>query len=159
MLVQSAPTSGLTTHDKAYYSAAINFVRPGLILKVDRAEIAADGTIRAWLRITDPKSQPLDRLGVTTPGTVSASLVAAYIPKGETQYVSYTTRSPISPITAVTAIQAGADSGGTWTLVSDGYYVRHGHAVLRRRLPLCSRRLVEARGARRGHHSGLQCLP
>ena len=45
VLVQSAPSPGLTTHDKAYYAAAVNFIRPGLILKVDRAEIAADGTI------------------------------------------------------------------------------------------------------------------
>ena len=122
VLVQSAPTSGLTVHDKAYYAAAANFIRPGLILKVDRAEIATDGTIRAWVRITDPKSQPLDRLGVTTPGTISASMVAAYIPKDATQYVSYTTRTQTSSLTGKSAVQAGADSGGTWTLVSDGYY-------------------------------------
>jgi OmcA/MtrC family decaheme c-type cytochrome len=52
----------------------------------------------------------------------------AYLPpttKGEvTDYVAYTTRSQKSPITGVTAIQAGTDSGGTYTPsgLNDGVY-------------------------------------
>jgi OmcA/MtrC family decaheme c-type cytochrome len=46
----------------------------------------------------------------------------ATIPKGQEQYVSYVTRIQKSPITGNSAIQAAADSGGTFTLVSDGLY-------------------------------------
>ncbi len=38
------------------------------------------------------------------------------------QYVAYTTRTQTSPITGKSAIQAGADSGGVFTQVSDGVY-------------------------------------
>ncbi|MBI4874693.1 MAG: OmcA/MtrC family decaheme c-type cytochrome [Acidobacteria bacterium] len=74
------------------------------------------------MKITDPKGLPLDRAGIETPGAVSGSLILAYIPKGQTQYTAYTTRSATSPITNRTAIQAGADSGGVWTQVAPGEY-------------------------------------
>ena len=102
--------------------AQMNFIRPGLVIKVKSASIAADGTITARLRLSDPKDQPLDRLGVETPGTISVSLIAARIPQGATQYVAYTTRTATSPITGVSAIQAGSDTGGTWTRTADGEY-------------------------------------
>ena len=41
--------------------------------------------------LTDPQGLPLDAAGVTTPGAVSMAYVAAYIPKGQEQYVAYTT--------------------------------------------------------------------
>jgi OmcA/MtrC family decaheme c-type cytochrome len=111
-------------HEKAFFADAqtVEFVRPGLTLTVNSAQIAADGTITATVSITDPGGLPLDRLGVTTPGAVSISFVAANIPKGKEQYVAYTTRSQKSPITNVTAIQAGADAGGAFTQVTDGVY-------------------------------------
>lgn len=111
-------------HEKAFYTSAatVEFVRPGLVFKITGAQIAADGTITATLSITDPLGLPLDRLGINTPGPVAVSMVAATIPKGQEQYVAYTTRTQKSPITGVTAIQAGADTGGTFTLVSDGVY-------------------------------------
>ncbi len=102
--------------------AQINFVRPGLNLKIVGASIAADGTIKARVQVTDSKGLGLDRLGVTSPGAVSISLIVATIPKGQTQYIAYTTRAQKSPINGVTAIQAGTDSGGVWTPVSDGVY-------------------------------------
>jgi len=110
--------------DKAFFAdpAAIAFVRPGLIFKVTAAQIANDGTMTATVSITDPLGLPLDRLGIATPGPVAMSFVAATIPKTQEQYTAYTTRSQKSAITGVTAIQAGADSGGTFTLVSDGVY-------------------------------------
>jgi OmcA/MtrC family decaheme c-type cytochrome len=106
----------LTSHDKAYYADPnlLNFVRPGLVLKVVSAGIASDGTITAKVRITDLKGVGLDRDGVVTPGPVSISCMAAYIPSGQTQYVAYTTRIQNSPITNKSATQAGTDSGGTW---------------------------------------------
>ncbi|MBZ5603239.1 MAG: OmcA/MtrC family decaheme c-type cytochrome [Acidobacteriia bacterium] len=110
--------------DLAYYAdaATVNFVRPGLVFKVTSAQIASDGTIAATISVTDPQGLALDRLGVTTPGAVSISLIAATIPKSQEQYTAYTTRSQKSPITGNTAIQAGADSGGTFTPNSDGTY-------------------------------------
>ena len=110
---------------RAYYAAqaTVNFVRPGLTMKIVSANIAQDGTISVDYKITDPKGLPLDSAGITTPGAVSVSFIAAYIPKGQTQFVAYTTRTQTSPITKVTAIQAGADSGGTTKQVADGEYV------------------------------------
>jgi OmcA/MtrC family decaheme c-type cytochrome len=111
----SADGPEYSTADKAYYAdaAQVAFVRPGLVFKIVSASVAADGTVQARYTITDPQGLPLDRNGVYTPGVVSRSLIVAYIPKGKTQYVAYTTRSQTSPITGVTAIQAGTDSGGT----------------------------------------------
>jgi OmcA/MtrC family decaheme c-type cytochrome len=124
-VVVSAPQSPFTTKDKAFYADAntINFVRPGLNIQVTGAEIAADGTIRARVKLTDPRGLPLDRLGVETPGPVSVSLVAATIPKGQNMYTAYTTRVQTSPITGQSAVQAAADTGGTWQTVATGEYI------------------------------------
>ena len=114
-----------TARDKAFYADArtISFVRPGLDLKIASAEVAADGTIRATVRIADPKGVPLDREGIVSPGSVAMSFIAAYIPQGQTQYVSYTTRTQVSNITSNSAIQAAADTGGIFTKTADGEYV------------------------------------
>jgi hypothetical protein len=47
----------LTPKDKAFYADEnlINFVRPGLVLRVVSGAIADDGTIKARVRITDPR--------------------------------------------------------------------------------------------------------
>src|SRR5437588_7113408 len=90
----SAPKAPLTRHDKAYYldAAQVNFIRPGLVIAVKSVKTAADGTVTTDFTIADPKGIPLDRDGVLTPGPVSTSFILAYIPQGQTQYVSYTTR-------------------------------------------------------------------
>src|SRR5215467_8896151 len=74
--------------EKAFYADAntVEFVRPGLVFKITGAQIAADGTITATISMTDPQGLGLDRLGVSTPGAVSVSMVAATIPKGQEQY-------------------------------------------------------------------------
>jgi OmcA/MtrC family decaheme c-type cytochrome len=119
-----ANEKGFTRHEKAFYADAntVNFVRPGLVIKVTGASIAKDGTVTADLTLTDPKGVALDRLGVTTPGAVSVSFILAYIPKGQTQHVSYTVRAQKSPITGDTAMQAGADSGGVFKDLGNGAY-------------------------------------
>ena len=121
----SATKDRFTTADKAFYldDKAANFVRPGLVVKILSAEIATDGTAKARVLFTDPKGQPLDRDGVYTPGAITAGLVLAVIPKGETTYTAYTTRVQTSPITKVAATQANADAGGTWAKVAEGEYV------------------------------------
>lgn len=101
---------------------AMNFVRPGLIIKVTAAEIATDGTIRARVKLTDPKGAALEREGVNTPGPVSVSFIAAYIPAGQTQYRAYTTRVQVGAANGVSAEQASADSGGTFRQTGEGEY-------------------------------------
>jgi OmcA/MtrC family decaheme c-type cytochrome len=126
VVLMSAPKkTAFTPHDKAYYAseATVNFVRPGLTLKIVSASVAQDGTISVDYKVSDPKGLPLDPAGITTPGAVSVSFLCAYIPKGQTQFVSYATRAQTSPITKVTALQAGADSGGTTKQVADGEFV------------------------------------
>src|ERR1700694_4174269 len=122
--LQSESSYSLSKHEKAYYASAsvTNFVRPGLVFKVTTASIAQDGTITARLLVTDPKGVPLDRDGILTAGAVSISLVGATIPKGQEQYVSYTTRVQTSPITKVSATQAAADSGGSFAKNDIGDY-------------------------------------
>ncbi len=120
----SAPQKPYSSHEKAFFAdaAAVQFVRPGLVLKITAAQIVADGTITATISITDPEGLPLDRTGASTPGAVSISMVAAVIPKGQTQYVSYTTRTQTSTATGNSALQAASDSGGSFTQVSEGEY-------------------------------------
>ena len=125
VLLNADKKTEFTVHDKAYYAdpATINFVRPGLTMTIASAKIASNGTISVDYKLTDPKGLPLDLAGVQTPGAVSVSFMAAYIPNGQSQYVSYATRPQTSPITKVTANQAGTDSGGTTQPVAVGEYI------------------------------------
>ena len=122
--LQSEGKYSFTKLDKAYYADAnvIAFVRPGLVFKVSSASIAQDGTITARILVTDPQGLPLDRAGVDTPGTVSISMIAATIPNGQKQYVSYTTRTVTAQTGGATGVQAASDSGGTFTANADGDY-------------------------------------
>ena len=121
----SADGPAFTARELAFYADAnLNaFVRPGLAFKVNSVNVTSDGTVKVDFSVTDPKGSPLDRTGVYTPGVVSTSFILARIPKGQTQYVAYTTRSQTSPITGMTATQAGTDSGGTYSNVADGEYL------------------------------------
>jgi OmcA/MtrC family decaheme c-type cytochrome len=127
MYLVSADGPDFTEQDKAYYADAnmVAFVRPGLAFKITGVTVGADGTVKARFQISDPKNLPLDREGVFTPGTVNSSWILARIPKGQTQYVAYTTRNAgPSPITGKSAVQAGTDSpAGTYEKVADGEYI------------------------------------
>jgi OmcA/MtrC family decaheme c-type cytochrome len=125
----AALTAGSTRHtwtkrDKAYYASpnVLNFVRPGLVLKITSANIAQDGTISATFNITDEAGAPLDRNGVDTPGAVSVSCMAAVIPQGQEQYTAYTFKQVTATTNGQTATQAGTDSGGTFASTTDGTY-------------------------------------
>ena len=119
----SAPRRPYSTHEKAFFAddSTVEFVRPGLVITINSAQIAADGTITTVYTVSDPAGLPLDAAGVTTPGTISLSFIAAVIPNNEEQYTSYTTRTATGTVLATTQ-QAGADSGGVSTQVGAGQY-------------------------------------
>jgi OmcA/MtrC family decaheme c-type cytochrome len=97
--------------------------KTGVVVKILSAGIAKDGTITARATIADSNGNPLDRLGVATPGTVSLSFIAAYIPAGQTQYVAYTTTVLAATLnTNPSQAQAANDSGGTFTTNALGDY-------------------------------------
>ena len=119
----STPASRFNIHEKAYYAdpSIVAFVRPGLVIAINSASLSADGTINVSFALTDPQGLPLDLAGVTTPGAISLSFIAAYIPKGQGQYVAYTTRTASGPVISSTN-QASSDSGGAYTTLSTGQY-------------------------------------
>ena len=119
----STPKPRFNKHEKAFYAdeATVSFVRPGLVITINSASIAADRTISAVFTVSDPQGLPLDMAGITTPGPISLSFVAAYIPKGQEQYTAYTTRSASGAAIASTN-QASSDSGGTYSTVAAGQY-------------------------------------
>jgi len=124
-VLSSAPKKTLLTpRDKAYYADQnkINFVRPGLIMKVLAANIAADGTLSVDYKLTDTKGLGLDRLGISTPGAISISFLVAYIPKGETQYFSYITRQRTSTDGKNTVTQATGENTGVQKVTGEGLY-------------------------------------
>ena len=99
--------------------------KTGVVVKIQSAAIAKDGTITVRATIVDSDGIPLDRLGVATKGPVSMSFIAAYIPAGQSQYVSYTTsvaKPSIPGNTNPSQTQAANDSGGTFTTNAVGDY-------------------------------------
>ncbi len=114
---------GISAHSRAAYAdpSLVSFVRPGLAVKITGATIGADGAIAVSFMVTDPKGLPLDVQGVSTPGTVSTSFVAAYIPKGGSDWDSLITRAQSSPVTGKSANQPAADSGGTVTAAGNAF--------------------------------------
>jgi OmcA/MtrC family decaheme c-type cytochrome len=119
----SAPRKPYSIHEKAFYAddATVQFVRPGLTITINSAAIAKDGTITVTYTVADPSGLPLDTTGVTTPGTISLSFIAAVIPNNQEQYTSYTT-SVVTGTKIASTQQAGADSGGSATNVGPGQY-------------------------------------
>ena len=103
--------------------AQINYIRPGVVVKIVSAGVAADGTITARVKVTDPKGVPLDMNGVNTPGPITLRLIAAYIPAGQKEYTAYTTTILKATLNSnPSQIQAATDSGGTFTANADGDY-------------------------------------
>lgn len=110
--------------------AAAIFGPVGVNVIVQSAAIAKNGTITVRVTITDSAGHALDRLGVYTAGPVSLSFIAATIPAGQSQYVSYTT-SVSAPTNTTNApqIQAANDSGGTFTQNAIGDYTYTFHTL------------------------------
>jgi OmcA/MtrC family decaheme c-type cytochrome len=99
-------------------ATSFNSFQTGVRVKVKSASIAKDGTIVAQFTLTDSNGAGLDNAGVQTPGPVSLSFVAAYIPNGQTQYTAYTTTVLDATVNNnPSQTQAGTDTGGTYALV------------------------------------------
>jgi OmcA/MtrC family decaheme c-type cytochrome len=125
VVLVAARKSTFTPHEKAFYAdpSVVEYVNPGLTITVVSAKIASNGTISVDYKLTDPTGAALDSAGVVTPGPVSLSFLAAYIPAGQSQYSSYITRVSTAATGGATATQATTDSGGTYQTVSTGEYI------------------------------------
>jgi OmcA/MtrC family decaheme c-type cytochrome len=103
----------------------IAYIRPGLKLKVNSITIGTDRKLVVDVSFTDDFDQPVDRLGRSTPGPISASFIIAWWNAEERHYTSYITRTatgvPTSPNPGARAIQAATDSGGVWTDLETGH--------------------------------------
>lgn len=121
--LKSAGKNPFTKRDKAYYAdpKLVAFVNPGMVITINSAKIANDGTIGVTYTITDPNGLPLDVTGATTPGVISLAYEAAYIPKGQEQYVAYTTASATGSVLG-TITRPNFELGGVSTPVGPGQY-------------------------------------
>ena len=110
--------------DKAFYAdpALVAFVRPGLVITINSASINNAGAITVNYTIADPSGLPLDVAGVNTPGAVSLTYFAAYIPKGQEQYVSYTTASATGAVLGTVTRPTFEEGGGKVTSLGNGQY-------------------------------------
>jgi OmcA/MtrC family decaheme c-type cytochrome len=101
--------------------AMIDFVVPGLNITINSASISSAGAISVTYTLTDPNGLPLDSTGATTPGVISLAYVAAYIPKGQEQYVAYTTEQATGAVLG-TITRPFFELGGTATATGPGKY-------------------------------------
>src|SRR5580700_8084590 len=94
-LVAAQQKRHFSPREKAFYAdaATVEYVNPGLVITVTGATIVANGTITVQYTLTDPTGLPLDSAGVSTPGTISTSFIAGYIPNSGEQYTTYTTKA------------------------------------------------------------------
>ena len=120
---QPDPRTLYAPQQKEYWLSADEFgyIRPGLNITVNSITIGADNKAVVDLSYTDSLGQPLDRHGAITAGPISTSFILSWWDPASRNYTAYTTRKQTSPITGVTAIQAGADSGGTFTDIDLGH--------------------------------------
>ncbi len=95
---------------------------PGLGIKINSASIAANGAITLTYTLSDPKGLPLDAAGVTTPGPISLTYFASYIPKGQEQYVAYTTAQATGAALGTITRPTFEEGGGTVTSTGPGQY-------------------------------------
>src|SRR5579863_4882276 len=110
--------------DKAFYAdpALVSFVNPGLVIKINSAKIASSGAISLTYTLSDPNGQPLDATGATTAGAISLTYFASAIPKGQEQYVSYTTAPATGAKLGTITRPTFEEGGGTLTSPGPGQY-------------------------------------
>jgi OmcA/MtrC family decaheme c-type cytochrome len=104
-----------TSQAEHYLTAEqLAYIRPGFNVTVKSVTIGADRKPVVQLAFTDDLGQPLDRLGVQTPGTLSVSFILAWYDAVNIDYIDYSTRVQNSSITGNSFAQASTDSGGKW---------------------------------------------
>jgi len=132
VLVNGARKTPFSKHELAAYADPnlVQYVQPGLSISVVSANVATDGTVTVDYKLTDPNGAGLDRSGIVTPGAVSTSFLIAYVPKGQSQFTSYISKTVTAAVGGATAVQATGDSGGTYTVVSTGEYIYKFNAKL-----------------------------
>ncbi len=110
--------------EKAFYAdpALVDFVRPGFVITINSAKISSAGAISVTYTLTDPFGLPLDAAGVNTPGVVSLTYIASYIPKGQAQYVAYTTAPATGKVLGTITRPGFEEGGGTLTSLGSGQY-------------------------------------
>jgi OmcA/MtrC family decaheme c-type cytochrome len=95
----TAAGEGLKTNykptEKAYYltDAQASFVQPGLKLEIQHVAFDPLPNVNVTFKLSDDAGQPLDRLGIQTPGTVAMQFILSRIRPGDTQYTSYVLRT------------------------------------------------------------------
>lgn len=107
---------GIVKPDQAQY------VQPGLVITITAASISSNGTISVNYTLADPTGAPLDSAGVNTPGAIALAYVAAYIPKGQEQYVAYTTEQSTGAVLGTITRPFFELGGGTVTQTAPGQY-------------------------------------
>src|ERR1700733_13463339 len=110
--------------DKAFYAdpALVDFVRPGLVITINSAKISSAGAISVTYTLTDPFGLPLDAAGVNTPGVVSLTYFVSYIPKGQPQYVAYTTAPATGKVLGTITRPTFEEGGGALRSLGSGQY-------------------------------------
>ena len=123
LTLASATRSPYSPQEKAFFADAntVQFVRPGLTITINSAQIAADGTITTVYTLTDPNGLPLDAAGITTPGNITFGYIAAVLPANQEEYTAYTTT--VRSGAAITGANVpAADAGGVTTNLGPGQY-------------------------------------
>lgn len=124
----SAPPEPMYKSDQieAYLSDdTIAYIRPGLKIKVNSITIGTDRKPVVDVSFTDDFDQPIDRLGKTTPGPISASFILAWWDASKRHYTSYFVRNVTTPANSpnpgAKGVQATTDSNGQWTDLETGH--------------------------------------
>ena len=132
---------------------------PGLVVEIEDASIAADGTARATLRFTDAGGTPLDPAGLLSEGAIDTELVLAWLDADQSGvpgvYTAYTTRAQTSDSTGETAIQAYSDVGGTLAAI-DVAAGRHAYVFAAAADPALAARTHTIAVSARRHFRGTQ---
>lgn len=122
--LQSGSVPRFNKHQKAHYASqsVIDFARPGLAITINSAKIDSSGAITVTYTLADPEGLPLDAAGVTTPGAVRLTYIASYIPKGQAQYVAYTTAPATGKVLGTVTRPTFEQGGGTVSSLGPGQY-------------------------------------
>lgn len=109
--------------ERAYYltAAQASFVRPGLKLEIQKVNISAPN-VSVTFKVSDDQAQPLDRLGIQTPGPIATQFILARIKPSDTQYSNYFTRSFANAVTGAAMQLPATDTTGTYTDLGNGVY-------------------------------------